>query len=67
MQIHVFMSLIIVTMKFCTVSQQLVHVNYCNISAVVVTSDSETYTSVTALNIKQFINIVNGLCIEAQF
>ena len=41
------MSLIIVTTKFWTVtvtSQQLVHVNNCNLSAVVATSNSETST-----------------------
>ena len=41
------MSLITVTMKFRTVTvtfQQLVHVNNCNFSAVVVTSDSVTST-----------------------
>jgi len=47
MRIHVLMSLIIVTMKFWTVtmtSQQSVHVYNCNLYAVVVTSDSETST-----------------------
>jgi len=47
MQIHVLMFLITVTMKFWTVTvtfQQLVHVNNCNLSDVVVTSDSETST-----------------------
>ena len=47
MQIHILMSLITVTMKFWTVTvtfQQLVHINYCNLSVVVATSDSETST-----------------------
>ena len=48
-------------------SQQLVHVNNCNLSAVAITSDSEVHTSVTALNIKQFINTVNGFTIDISF
>jgi len=72
MQIHILISLIIVTMKFWTVtitvlSQQLVHVNNCDLSATAVTSDSETHTSVTALNIKQFVNAVNGFTIDISF
>ena len=55
------------TVTMTVLSQQLVHVNNCDLSAVAVTSDSETHTSVTGLNIKQFTNTVNGFTVDISF